>query len=356
MPVDIFSRLPSGPTDSVEQFVLQRVLKILNDRGEDAAIIVNMFTARGELDFVVATTTVTLTIEVKGYRLAIEGQINSRCWRVIATGEERRNAYEQIDSASTALKDSLRAMTGTDPGYAHAVVLFAHGIPSGSKLPETDHRVTFAGGDELEKLLSTPVPPETKRGLWSPDLIRQFARKMDLAILTTPSITPVSAPIAPPATTAAATPAAAHAVVNQDHARTLRRPPKPRGSSRIRLRTVILSIAGLAIVGSGLSNWMHQADNERSNKASTRTKPITMHESTREHATDVAAHKLTRVRDRDEDTASLATTGNRRMASQANPPLVTQPVVVTPQPPCPAGIDRLGCIPDAKTLARLRGY
>lgn len=121
MPVDIFSRLPSGPTDSVEQFVLQRVLEILNDRGEDAAIIVNMFTARGELDFVVATTTVTLTIEVKGYRLAIEGQINSRCWRVIATGEERRNAYEQIDSASTALKDSLRAMTGTDPGYAHAV-------------------------------------------------------------------------------------------------------------------------------------------------------------------------------------------------------------------------------------------
>lgn len=58
--------------------MLRRVLSILKARGEDAAILVNMLLDSHEIDLVVATETVTLVIEVKGYRQAVEGLVSDR--------------------------------------------------------------------------------------------------------------------------------------------------------------------------------------------------------------------------------------------------------------------------------------
>ena len=89
MTVETFSRLAYGSTDSAEQLVLQRALSILERRGEDAVILVNLLHGRHEIDLVIATQTATLVIEVKGYLQAVEGDINSRDWRTVATGERR---------------------------------------------------------------------------------------------------------------------------------------------------------------------------------------------------------------------------------------------------------------------------
>lgn len=188
MPIHVFSRLAPGPLDHAEEIVLRRVLAILEARSEEAVIVVNMLLDRHEVDLVVATETATLVIEVKGYKQAIEGLKNDRKWRMVASGKELdKNFYEQANSASLELKDTLRDETGTDPGYAHAVLLFAYGIPSGSMLPRSDHRVTTVGIEALETLLCTPIPVGSKRRVWSPDLIRWFARKNGLALMTDPA-------------------------------------------------------------------------------------------------------------------------------------------------------------------------
>ena len=112
MSIETYSRLASGPTDAAEQLVFQRVLSIIDRRGEDAVILVNLFHGRHEIDLVVATRTSTLVIEVKGYSQAVEGDINSPSWRTVTTGERRSNAYAKIDSAHMDLKDALRRVTG----------------------------------------------------------------------------------------------------------------------------------------------------------------------------------------------------------------------------------------------------
>ncbi|WP_442808809.1 NERD domain-containing protein [Trinickia soli] len=166
-----------GPPTPPNKVVLRRVLSVIGRRGEDAVILVNLLHGRHEIDLIVATQTATLVMEVKGDLQAVDGDINSRSWRTAATGERRSNAYAKIDSARMALRDALRAMTGGDPGHAHAVLLLAYGRPMGSNLPGADHRVTITEIEALDALLSTPVRPGTLRRLWSQDGVRHFAER-----------------------------------------------------------------------------------------------------------------------------------------------------------------------------------
>ncbi len=359
MSIDVFSRLESGSLDEAEVFVLRRILSILRDRGEDAVVLVNTFLGRHEVDLLVATETATLVIEVKGYRQAIEGRVNDLRWRMVASGKELdKNFYAQVNAASLEFKDTLRNASGVDPGYAHAVLLFAYGIPRGSKLPPSDHRVTSAGAEALDPLLSTPIPDGGKRRLWPPDLVRWFARENGLALMADESswhgpveevqyvdvntvvVRPNAFPVAAPQPSEASR-------------FTATRPLTGGARRRPMLRAAILSIVAVPVLVGGASVWLqHHKNNGLSNSASASRRT---REPLRRHAaTEVVRRARTRRPSEEEGASSLVS------AQQANaydqPAQVMQPTPAAPLPPCPPGIDRLGCVPDPQTLAKLRNY
>jgi hypothetical protein len=357
MSIQTFSRLAYGPNDPAEQLVLQRVLSILGRRGEDAVILVNLLHGRHEIDLVVATHTATLVMEIKGYRQAVEGGINSHYWRTVATGERRSNAYEKIDSAHMNLKDSLRAMTGIDPGYAHAVVLLAYGEPMGSNLPESDHRVTVTDFEALESLLSTPVKPGTLRRLWSLNDMVQFAKEMRLEpkmAWTAPSVPAGAAKhvevfgLARPGTMPSAMPQ----VIDRPVSLVLEATPVNRPRKRARLRAAILSFIGLPVLAGGVSALLHHTSVVPPKAASA---PQRAHELFHRHAVTEATRSARIKRAKEEGGESPSELLEAQRAnSQAQIARSIQPTPAAPLPPCPAGIDRLGCVPEQRTLARLR--
>lgn len=358
MPVEIYSRLAHGPADSAERLVLQRVLSVIERRGEDAVILVNLFYRRHEIDLVVATQTATLVLEIKGYRQAVEGDINSLSWPTVATRERRSNAYAKIDSAHMDLKDALREMTGADPGYAHAVVLLAHGKPMGSNLPASDHRVTITGIESLESLLSMPARPGTLRRLWSLDAIREFAKMKRLTLVSAAAATR-SAPVGeasyaevnlelnrPGMMPGAMPPANDPSAPLVLEAALIRRPTK-----RSWLLPAILFFIGLPILAGGASALLHRADGGTVKVASARRH---VRAPSRRYAVTEAS-RTTRIErtkeDRDESSAALLAA--QRANEQALAAQAAQLTPAAPMPPCPAGIDRVGCVPDPQTLANL---
>lgn len=370
MPIDVFNGPTSGAPNHAEKLVLGHVLSILEARDEDAVVIVNMLLKYHEVDLVVATETATLVIEVKGYTQAIAGLKNERTWRMAASGNTlEKNFSAQVDSASLELKDTLRKETGRDPGYARAVLLFAYGIPSGSTLPRSDHRVTIVGIEALEGLLCTPIAARSKRRVWSPDLIRWFAQKHGLAPMRRPAIELV--PIdeteyedVPSQSTTPATPAKLYSAVPRVielqaapvfvPAPNTYYTPNTYTRKRSRSRALLLSAITLFVLGGGLSAWLRQPITVSSKVASATHRA---HEPLRRHAMTEAARDSARIKRAKEESGDAAAL---LQAQQANLQIQTarlnqQAAPAVPLPPCPPGIDRLGCVPDPQTLAKLRG-
>ena len=360
MTVETYSRLAYGPTDAAEQLVLQRVRSVIDSRGEDAVILVNLLLGRHEIDLIVATQTATLVMEVKGYLQAVRGDINSRWWKTVATGERRSNAYEKIDSAHMDLKDALRTMTGSDPGYAHAVVLLAYGRPMGSNLPKSDHRVTITELEALGSLLSTPVRPGTLRRLWGLDVVRQFARTQGLALLSTAA--PIaSVPLAEARYAQVAHESDARGMMADAVPQVVDRPAPPildatptrPPKKRTALIAVIVSLIGLPILVGSVSELLRHPSSVPSRIASASGRA---HEASRRrvHIEATRRARIERARgDRSESPSALldAQAANLQVQTARS----SQSAPAAPLPPCPAGVDRLGCVPDPKTLAKLRG-
>lgn len=359
MSIELYSRLTSGPADSAEQLVLQRVLSVIDRRGEDAVILLNLFHGRHEIDLVVATQTATLVMEIKGYMQAVEGDINSRSWRTVATGERRSNSYAKIHSAHMDLKDALRAMTGVDPGYAHAVVLFAYRNPMEWNVPESDHRVTITGIEALEDLLSTPVRPGTLRRLWSLDAVRQFARMKELPLMSTAAITgsmPVGQTRYAEVAYESDRPGMMLPVSNISGPFVLDATPVGRPKARSWVRAAVLFFIGLPILAGVVSGFIHHRRDGVSQVASA---PRRAHERLRLHSV-ASATRRTRIErakeDRDEASSALlaAQQANERILAAHSLRPTSAPA--TQIPPCPPGVDRLGCAPDSQALAKLRAH
>jgi hypothetical protein len=362
--VQTYSRLPYGPTDAAEQLVLQRIHSVLERRGEDAVILLNLFHGRHEIDLVVATQTATLVIEVKGYRQAVEGDINSRSWKTVASGERRSNAYAKIDSAHMDLKDALQAMTGADPGYAHAVVLLAYGVPVGSNLPQSDHRVTITDIEALEGLLSTPVRPGTMRRLWRLDVVRAFAVAKGLAVMPramntantacAPAAEAGYAAVPRAVETLAPMASATPQVIERSAPLVLEAAPISRPKKRSWLRAAILLFIGLPILAEGVSALLQRPDNKLPEAASALRHA---HRLSRRHAGAALASKGRIERAQQESSeSSSALLAAQKANDQALAGRAVPPTPAASLPPCPSGIDRLGCVPDPQTLAKLRGH
>ena len=73
MPIDVYSARHAGFVHPAEERVLLRVVRILETRGLDAVVVINITTANGECDLLVATDSTTLTMEIKRWREPVAG-------------------------------------------------------------------------------------------------------------------------------------------------------------------------------------------------------------------------------------------------------------------------------------------
>ncbi|WP_321790591.1 nuclease-related domain-containing protein [Burkholderia pyrrocinia] len=367
MTVEIFCRYSNGASNAAERRVLQRVVEILKLNEHSAIVLCDFYCGGQQIDLLIATEITTLVLQVKSYRHAVSGSINSENWLNQETGEPLPNAYTQATDQMLALKDMLRRRTGVDPGFARAVVLFEPGIPIGSSLPSSDFRVQITAPEGLQPLLATPTSERSARVPWNLAHLRSYAVEEKMARLTADSSTAKeqsvrrsfypSAQAAVPPTPVDMLP---HHVIDVP-ARAVSvtvtsQPPAPltfcssrssTSAAPCRPRHIRRYAIALLATGAGIGWFARPAPKAPPAEIVTSAhSPVTLH-----HAVESKHHR---------HHAGYAGAGTQASSPATPTPVVTtsvQPPAIpendAPLLPCPPGIDRLGCVPSQETLARL---
>ncbi|MGA3843331.1 nuclease-related domain-containing protein [Ralstonia nicotianae] len=370
-----------------EEAVLSVIAAFLQSRGEDAVILTNVrivvpgavFRRTAEIDLVVATEAATLAIEVKDYRLRVVGGVTGKWVSPDARGDQsRKNAWIQALDSAHALQNAIAGRVQLAVGCPQPVVLFANGIPDGSQLPFDVDNVAICGPDRLPELLAGT---RSSSNAWPIAWLKEFAlgNRMSPRPIVRPTrvwaghstasvrtlsaedvmVVPRSAPIAvaPPSV----------AVVDVPIYKAIPReaPYQPRKAGWLETllsgrRKVVLSIGLLLLIvvifhkNGPLGRDRHQVA-----------------PGSQEHASNVKQRKSKAGRGEKQGSVAQAYADRASQQSKVkseDAPLYGGPKVeplspVPPSqqlpasqlPPCPKGIDRLGCIPDEETIRKLRG-
>lgn len=152
-----------------ERIVLDALLRGLPRRCAWVTIFANVNLGGRQIDFVVATETLTLLVEAKQFARQVEGAVNGQ-WTTYAAGGGRRpvdNPYLQALSAKNALRDALRAHYPAVRGYPNACVAIAPRAPAGSRIPPSDYKVAVVDSDALAELLAMTSEFRLARSQWT---------------------------------------------------------------------------------------------------------------------------------------------------------------------------------------------
>ena len=370
MAIEVFCRYTMGATNAAERRVLWKAVDILERNQQSAVILCDFFCGSQQIDLLVATDLTTLVLQVKSYRHAVEGTTNSASWRNPATGECRPNAYTQAIDQMHALKDMLREQSGRDPGFARAAVLFEQGIPAGSSLPRNDFRVHICDLDGLEALLLTPTSERSSRVPWDLALLREYATRERMARLPDFALRKsASARNALPSPQVAAKPGSVETAndVIDVQARTelpdvtflsAGQPTPawtrtPAAAQSRRSRHIRRGLSGLVaiLVVTGLGWFGRPAPRPAGTAPSTVQSPAPI-----PHSAEPKRHRdRTAYATHKPPVPPLQIAPAATASADMHAPTPSVMTSAPPLPPCPDGIDRLGCTPSAQTLARLRG-
>jgi hypothetical protein len=366
MAIEVFCRYPTGATNAGERRVLWRAVDILERHRQSAVILCDFLCGSQQIDLLIATELTTLVLQVKSYRHAVEGTANSAFWKNPATGERLPNAYTQVTNQMLALKDMLRLRSGSDPGFARAVVLFEQGLRIDSSLPPNDFRVHICDLNELEALLLTHTSERSSRVPWDQAPLREFAIKEGMAKLPDSALRkPVSARSAVPsspvtgrvdliektnnlidvqARTEDAKPTSL-SIAPMTVARTSAHAAARSRQSRFIRRGLSGFVAILVVAGLG---WFSRPAPRPAQTASANQQSQNTHSAERKRHRERMVFATNKSLVAPVQIAHATATSADIRAPSMMPG-------ASSLPPCPAGIDRLGCMPSAQTLARLRG-
>lgn len=371
MAIEVFCRYPTGATNAAERRILRRAVEILEEKRHSAVVLCDFFCGAQQIDLLVATEITTLVLQVKSYRHAVKGSTNSASWVNPATGESLPNGYTQATNQMLSLKDMLRERSAVDPGFARAAILFEQGIPVGSSLPRSDFRVQVCGPESLEALLLTHTSERSSRVPWSMEQLRGYAVDERMARLSVETLTTSPSPRSIPLPTqagfdrlrsvddtgnvidvparavvsAGGSPPFEHAVIKQPAARPSNLPQRKKHLQRY------LSAIATGVV---VCLWWVSSHWSRIEPGATITSNAPSKAPSSHHPAKPNVHR-----------AHMANAPQKLPApsSPVVPAVVTTPDLQTPMskqniaplPPCPEGIDRIGCVPSSDTLARLSG-
>lgn len=167
-----------------EREVLAALIEHMSSAGCWAAIFANIHIGGRQIDFLVATDSLTLVVEAKQFSRRIRGKVNG-LWQMHVSGSAWKNVgnpYLQALDATHALKDHLRASYGENLGYPAACVVIAPKAPVGSDVPPSDFKVSIIGTEGLATVVA-----KTSRLLLSREKWAAFARELRLQRVQTMS-------------------------------------------------------------------------------------------------------------------------------------------------------------------------
>lgn len=160
-----------------ERAVLERVASLLEACQQPSVVFGNLSIDGQQIDVVVATSSLALVIEAKGFNRAVRGGENGP-WQVqLSSGQWKdfRNPYLQARDAALRLRDAMSAFNGSDAPYPAAAVLFVPTIPANSEAFSGDFKVSVIGLSGLGALLRP-----TQKNAWPFERWRTFAMHLGL--------------------------------------------------------------------------------------------------------------------------------------------------------------------------------
>ena len=160
-----------------ERSTLKEIERLLAADTRRSVVFANFTVASRQIDLVVVLEGLVLVIEAKARTGAVRGGANGP-WQVrLASGEwqDFQNPYVQTRDAAFAFKDAMSAFCKRSVSYVSAALVFAPGIPRGSRAFQGDRTVSVIGHDGLPAWLG-------KRGgdAWSDDQWTAFAGHLGL--------------------------------------------------------------------------------------------------------------------------------------------------------------------------------
>jgi len=165
-----------------EREVFAALIGELSEARVHAIVFANFNVARRQLDFLVATDSLTLVIEAKSFSRPVRGGVNGS-WRMQLPGGATKgvgNPYSQALAAKNALRDALREFGVEQEGYPNACVAITPQIPKGSVLPPNDFKVTITDLQGLSSVLRKPSGFALPLSQW-----RSFALEIQLRRVAT---------------------------------------------------------------------------------------------------------------------------------------------------------------------------
>lgn len=139
-----------------EREVLASLVEHLSSIDGWALIFANIHIGGRQIDFLVATESLTLIVEAKHFSRRVRGEVNG-LWQMHSSGGVWKNVgnpYLQALEAKNALRDQLRASHGELPGYPDACVVIAPTLPAGSDVPSSDFKVSIIGAGALAEVIA----------------------------------------------------------------------------------------------------------------------------------------------------------------------------------------------------------
>lgn len=336
MTIEVYCGDPGAPYNAAEQRVLARIVDILQRRGESAIVLFNVRCDERECDILVSTLVTTLVIEVKHYLQPVGGGLTNAHWTALRTGEHWKNPCLQVRHTMHALKDALRRYAGRDPGYPRCVVLFDGGIPHDSEVPRSTDRIAIADDSDLEDLLAWPLIERGDTRRWPLALLRAWALERGMV--------PVGESLSD-----LPYPRAAHPVVIDPTPSIQQAPatlvvqarPERRPHRRSHFKLTAAALLVISVIGPWYWSRLHLAAPTQTAQRSSKQRGAPPQ---RHYRHSVAAVK-----------APTAPSPSAPPIARPATTIESPPLSVGPLPPCPTGIDRLGCVPDSATLRQLRG-
>lgn len=160
-----------------EREVLAALIERLSSIDAWAVILANVHIGGRQIDFVVATDSLTLVVEAKYFSGRVRGKVNG-LWRMHTAGGVWKNVgnpYLQALQAKNVLRDELQTSYGEMLSYPDACVVIAPKLPAGSDIPASDFKVAITDTGGLAALTSKRSSLHLSRDQW-----RAFAQELRL--------------------------------------------------------------------------------------------------------------------------------------------------------------------------------
>lgn len=151
-----------------EQRVLHEIVRALEASRTAAVVFCNFHINRRQIDFLVATASTTLVIEVKTFGGPVRGRPNGEWERIRAVVDSRKvgNPYLQVLKAKHALRDAMREFAGEVHGYPDAWIVVEPRLPEGSDVQVNDYKVMLINTDQIAAGLSVPSSTHWTSAQW----------------------------------------------------------------------------------------------------------------------------------------------------------------------------------------------